>query len=159
MSTVRRDFRSVPSRDASATWIAIVDLITANSSNGDARRELMSVEGIVASVIAEQTPKDAPIIVTCAGPRTRIYCLYDDDALDDSSSNESKLGFDTTKGNWQVSLGVAKDDLTWVQSALKKASSRIVARDAASEFEVDSEKSSTKASSSVELDMEGFLKS
>ena len=158
MSTVRRDFRSVPSRDASSTWSAIVDLITANSSNGDARRELMSVEGIVASVIAEQTPKDAPIVVTCDGPRTRIYCLYDDNALDESSSNESKLGFDATKGNWQVSLGVAKDDLAWVQSALHKATARVVARDTASGIEVDSEKRSTSASS-VELDLEGFLKS
>lgn len=158
MSTVRRDFRSVPSRDASATWDAIVDLITANSSDGEARRELLSVGGIVASVIADQTPKTSPIVVTCEGPRTRIYCLYDDDSLDGSSSNEAKLGFDATKGNWLVSLAVATDDLSWVQAALKKATSRVVARDAESGFDVDSDRTSASASV-VTLDLEGFLKS
>jgi len=158
VSTVRRDFRSVPSRDASATWSAIADLISAKSADAGSRRELMRVAGIVASVIADQTPKSSPIVVTCDGPRTRIYCLYDDDALDESSSNESKLGFDATKGDWQVSVPVAADDLAWVNAALKKETSRVVARDAASGFEVDA---STKGASgsAVTLDLEGFLKS
>lgn len=158
MSTVRRDFRSVPFRDAAATWSAIVDLITAGSTNGDVRCELMSVAGIVASVITEQTPRSSPIIVTCEGPRTRIYCLYDDETLDEASSNEARLGFDATKGNWQVSLAVADDDLTWVQAALKKKTSRVVARDAESGIDVDSDKNSA-SSSAVSLDLAGFLKS
>lgn len=158
MSTVRRDFRSVPSRDAVNTWSAIVDLITASSSGQEARKELMSVAGIVSSVITDQTPKSSPIVVTCDGPRTRIYCLYDDEALDDSSSNESKLGFDATNGNWQVSVAVATEDLTWVQAALKKHTSRVVARDAATGFEVDADTKSASASA-VTLDLEEFLKS
>lgn len=158
MSTVRRDFRSVPSRDAAETWTAIVDLITAGSSNEDARKELLSVTGIVASAITDQTPKSSPIVVTCDGPRTRIYCLYDDDALDESSGNESKLGFDATKGNWQVSVAIATDDLSWIQAALKRQTSRVVARDAESGFEVDADKKSASASA-VTLDLEGFLKS
>lgn len=158
MSTVRRDFRSVPSRDAADTWSAIVDLITASSPNQDARKELMSVAGIVASVITDQTPKSSPIVVTCDGPRTRIYCVYDDDALHESNSNEAKLGFDATKGDWQVSVAVATDDLSWVQAALKQQTSRVVARDAESGFEVDTDKKPTSASA-VTLDLEGFLKS
>lgn len=158
MSTVRRDFRSVPSRDASATWSAIVDLITASSANGDARQELMRVAGIVASVIADQAPSSSPIVVTCEGPRTRIYCLYDDDALDESSSNESKLGFDATEGDWQVSVPVTAEDLDWVNTALGKESKRVVARDAQSGFEVDAGKKSTSAPA-VTLDLEEFLKS
>ena len=46
MSTVRRDFRSVPFRDASATWTAIVDLLSGSSSSVEARAVLMSVAGI-----------------------------------------------------------------------------------------------------------------
>jgi len=158
VSTVRRDFRSVPSRDASETWAAIVDLITANSSSADARKELMSVAGIVSSVITDQTPKSSPIVVSCDGPRTRIYCLYDDDALEDSSTNESKLGFDATNGDWEVSVAVCSDDLAWVQAALKKHTRRVVARDASTGFEVDTGNKSVSATA-VTLDMEGFLKS
>ncbi|MBU2122931.1 MAG: hypothetical protein KJ999_21140 [Gammaproteobacteria bacterium] len=158
MSTVRRDFRSVPSRDAAATWSAIVGLITASSPTAAARKELLSVAGIVASVITDQVPQSSPIVVTCDGPRTRIYCLYDDDALDDSASNEAKLGFDATKGDWQVSVAVAAEDLTWVQAALKEQTNRVVAREAADGFEVDADKKSAGASA-VTLDLQGFLKS
>ena len=35
-----------------------------------------------ASVIADQSPKASPIVATCDGPRTRIYCLFDDDSLE-----------------------------------------------------------------------------
>lgn len=157
MSTVRRDFRSVPHRDASATWTAIVALITASASSDDAGKELMSVSGIAASVIADQAAKGSPIVVTCEGPRTRIYCIYDDDSLDESGCNESKLGFDATKGDWQVSLPVHEDDLDWVKAALKKLTTRVVARAASTGIEVEgSEKSA--ASAEVSINMEGFLK-
>ncbi|MEK6596878.1 MAG: D-2-hydroxyacid dehydrogenase, partial [Gemmatimonadota bacterium] len=46
---------------------------------------------------------------------TRIYCSYDDEAMDDSSSNEAKLGFDALKGEWQISLPVAEEDLAWAE--------------------------------------------
>lgn len=155
-TVVRRDFRSIPHRDAIATWTAIVELLTAG---GDAarRNELMAVTGVACSVIADQYPSASPIVVTCDGPRTRIYCWYDDDALDDSNSNESKLGFDALKGDWQVALPVAKEDLAWVQAALKKNSGRIIARDKDSGIEV--EKQEQAASTSLALDLEGFMKS
>src|SRR3546814_5263395 len=88
MSTVAsRTFKSTPERDASRTWTAIVDLLT-QGKTGDARTELLAVTGVAASVIADQAPKDAAITVTCDGPRTRIYCLYDDDAIEGSRSEE-----------------------------------------------------------------------
>src|SRR3546814_14772502 len=78
MTTVaRRTFSSTPQRDAHQTWTAIVDLLT-QGNTGAARSDLLAVSGVAASVIADQAPKDAPIVVTCDGPRTRIYCLYDD---------------------------------------------------------------------------------
>jgi hypothetical protein len=157
MSTVRRDFRSVPHRDASATWAEIAALITASATSDEARKELMSVSGIAASVIADQSTKDSPIVVTCEGPRTRIYCIYDDDSLDESGCNEAKLGFDATKGNWQVSLPVNEEDLDWIKEALKKLTTRVVARHASTGIEVEAG-AKLAASTEVSIDMEGFLK-
>jgi hypothetical protein len=129
MTTVAsRTFRSTPYRDAFLTWKAIVELLT-QGNQGEKRNTLLAVEGIASSVIADQAPKVAPIIVTCEGPRTRIYCVYDDSALDDSGGNEDSLGFDPLRGEWQVSLPCHSDELLWVQNALKKYNSRITARE------------------------------
>jgi hypothetical protein len=69
MSTIAsRTFKSTPDRDASRTWILIVDLLT-QGREGNARNALLAVAGIAASVIADQATKDAAITVTCDGPR------------------------------------------------------------------------------------------
>lgn len=155
MTTVAsRTFRSSPHRDAGATWTAIVDLLT-QGRTGEARTELMSVAGIAASIIADQATKDAAIVATCDGPRTRIYCLYDDDAVEGSDANEDGLGFDPLKGDWAVSLPCLKDDLVWVQSALKKHSTRITARDLDAKVAADSD--GKAATASLVLDPKGFL--
>lgn len=97
MSTVAsRTFRSSPHRDANALWSAIVELLT-QGRDGEARQELRAVSGIAASLITDQAPRTVPIIVTCDGPRTRIYCLYDEDAIDGDGANEDTLGFDPLK--------------------------------------------------------------
>ena len=157
-TVVRRDFRSLPHRDASATWTAIVDLLTAGGNDGAKRKELMSVAGVASSIIADQCTGESPIVVTCEGPRTRIYCSFDDDALDESNGNETQLGFDALKGDWQVSLPVAEEDLAWVRAALKKNSSRVVARDKDSGIEVE-QTAQTAAGKTFVLDVEGFMKS
>ena len=101
---------------------------------------------------------DAAIVVTCDGPRTRIYCLYDDDAIDGSGANEDPLGFDPLKGDWRVSLPCPADDLTWVQGALDQYSARITARDL--EERVASDKSVTRTNAKpLVLDPRGFLRS
>lgn len=128
MSTVAsRTFASSPKRDAGETWAAIVALLTRGRAD-PARNELLAVAGIAASTIADQAPKNHPIVVTCDGPRTRIYCIYNEDAIEGSDANEDPLGFDPLNGDWRISLPCAKDDLTWTQGALKKHSSRITAR-------------------------------
>ena len=128
MTTVaRRCFRSSPHRDALATWSAIVDLLTAKSP--DPRKDLEAVSGIVSTVIADQACLGAPIVVTCDGPRTRIYCLYDDDAIDGSDANEDVLGYDALKGDWAISIPCDADDLDWVAAALLRHNDRITARD------------------------------
>lgn len=157
MSTVvKRTFRSSPHRDAADTWQVIVDLLTLGQTS-NARSELLAVGGVAASVIADQYPKDHPIVVTCDGPRTRIYCLYDEDAIDDSGASEDVLGFDPLAGDWAISLPCHADDLTWVQGALKKHSSRITARNLGDATEADTP--SKTASEELVLDVEGFLRS
>lgn len=156
MSTVAsRTFRGTPHRDASDTWLAIVDLLT-KGRIGRARTELLAVSGIAASIIADQAPRGAAIVVTCEGPRTRIYCLYDDDAIDGADANEDALGFDPLKGDWRVSLPCLAEDLAWVQGALKQHSNRITARDIAAMANEEGAGQST-ASVTLVLDPKGFL--
>ena len=156
MTTVaRRTFRSTPARDSLATWTAIVDLLTQGREDA-ARTELLAVAGVAASVIADRAPGDVPIVVTCDGPRTRIYCLYDDDAIDGSDANEDPLGFDPLKGDWGVSVPCPADDLSWVQGALNRHSDRITARDP--DTPVTKEQSSNAADTqTLVLDPRGFL--
>jgi hypothetical protein len=149
-----RTFRSIPYRDAGATWNAIVELLTKGVAS-EARRQLLAVAGVASSLIADDTPGSAPILVACDGPRTRIYCVYDDDALDSSAGNEDALGFDPLKGDWSMSLPCAKEELTWVTNALKQHSTRITARDLASG--IASGAGSGKAEE-MTLNVEGFLK-
>jgi hypothetical protein len=157
MSTVAsRTLRSSPHRDASETWEAIVELLT-QGKDSEARRELRSVAGVASSLIADQAPKDAPIVATCDGPRTRIYCTYDEDAIDGSDASEDSLGFDPLKGDWALSLPCPKDELDWVQAALKKHSSRITARDLETGIATDA--ANTATAQSMTLDVAGFLKS
>ena len=156
MTTVAsRTFRSTPHRDAAQTWSLIVELLT-HGRNGQTRNELLAVAGIASSIIADHAPKTAPIVVKCDGPRTRIYCVYDEDAIDDSEENENALGFDPLNGDWCVSLPCQADDLTWVQAALKKHSTRITARDLAVGLSEDEGAEIGKAETLV-LDPKGFL--
>ena len=156
MTTVAsRAFRSTPHRDAGQTWSAIVNLLSQGQAI-HAKAELLAVAGIASSVIADQAPKSAPIVVTCEGPRTRIYCVYDDDAIDDSEADEGALGFDPLNGDWRVSLPCSTEDLAWVQAALKKHSSRVTARDLATKLSEEA-KANTKAQALV-IDAKGFFK-
>ena len=156
MTTVAsRTFRSTPQRNALLTWTEIVELLTQGKA-GAARTELLAVAGVAASVIADQAPGGAAIVVTCDGPRTRIYCTYDDDAIDGSGANEDSLGFNPLKGDWRVSLPCLAEDLTWVQGALKQHSSRITARDRDAPVSTDDSATNTKAQALV-LDPKGFL--
>ncbi|MDQ2081510.1 hypothetical protein RA307_15090 [Xanthobacteraceae bacterium Astr-EGSB] len=156
MTTVAsRLFMSTPGRDAMATWIAIVDLLT-QGTDGPKRTELMAVAGVAASVIADHAPKDAAIISTCSGPRTRIYCIYDDDAIEGSDANEEPLGFDPLEGDWRVSLPCLTDDLSWIQTALKKHSTRITARGPDDDI-AKAEATQSAQTAALVFDRKGFL--
>ncbi|MFN8658155.1 MAG: hypothetical protein U0105_17595 [Candidatus Obscuribacterales bacterium] len=149
-----RRVRGCPYRDSSETWNVIVELLAPD--NTDAKKVLQAVADIASSCIADQAVKTAPIIVTCDGPRTRIYCLYDDDALDQSDFNESKLGFDPLKGDWALSLPCTADDLLWVQSALSKMTARVSARDLSLGVSEDESENDSRAGE-LSINLEGFL--
>ena len=157
MSTVvRRTFRSIPHRNAHNTWTAIVALLT-QGRTGTAQNELMAVAGVASSLITDQTLRDAAIIVTCDGPRTRIYCIYDDDAIDGGDANEDKLPFDLLSGDWAISLPCAAEELDWVSGALKKHSTRITARDRTEVTVAKEEAAAAVPASGLVLNTKGFL--
>lgn len=154
-TVIRRTFQSSPFRNTHDTWMAIVELLTGGKST-EARKALVAVAGVAASCIADQCPRSAPIIVTCDGPRTRIYCLYDDDALEGSDAQESALGFDALNGDWGISIPCNKDELSWVVSALAEHSARITARDMESGLTTNEIPAASGAG--LVLDVEGFMK-
>ena len=157
-TVVKRVVRGSPHRDSVETWDFIVDLLTQGRS-GTKRDELLSVAGVANSILTEMAPKDAAIIVECKGPRTRIYCLYDEDAIDGSDAKEDALGFDPLEGEWFISLPCPKEDLAWVERALKAKSTRITARDMMFKLGAESDEDSKKAAADFSFDTSEFLKS
>ncbi|KQW43306.1 MULTISPECIES: hypothetical protein [unclassified Roseateles] len=159
MTTVAsRVVRSSPHRNTSDTWAFIVDLLT-QGKDSDARKELLSVAGIASSVIAERGPGDAAILVTCEGPRTRVYCIYDDAAIEGGDAKEDDLGYDPLKGHWVISLPCPEEDLEWIQRALKAKSIRITARDMTQILGEEAEAGKSAASGGLTLNVDKFLKS
>jgi len=113
------------------------------------------VEGVAASIISDKAPQDSAIVVSCDGPQTRVYCLYDEAALDESDAKEDALGYEPLKGNWAVSLPCTEADLAWVQRSLKAKSSRITARDMSTKLrEAEDTTSSAKP---LTIDLKAFL--
>lgn len=157
ITVVRRTFRGSPHRTAPDTWTAIVELLT-QGRQGRAREELLAVSGVASSVITDQAPRQSPIVVTSEGPRTRIYCLYDEESLEGSDADEAPLGFDPLQGEWSVSLPCLEEDLAWVRGALERHGSRITARDVATGFETEEPPDSSNDSQIV-LNVKGFLSS
>jgi hypothetical protein len=156
MTVVARTFVSIPVRSARETWDAICNLVAPNRNSG-AARELSSVAGVAASLIAREA-MTAPIVVYGSGPRVRIYCLYNADAIEGDDSNESALVFDATEGDWQMSLPCPADDLTWVQSELAQRSKRITARDQEAKVGEDETEADSARSFVLKLDEGAFFR-
>ncbi len=157
MTVIARKIAATPARPASAAWKSIVDLIS--KAETTARAELESIAGIASSLISDETFADSPAVVCGAGPRLRIYCLYDEDATSAEQANENALTFNPTDGDWQMSLPCLPEDLDWVRNELKKKTNRITARDKDAAMNDESEARSASSASALELDQEVFLKS
>jgi len=159
MTVVARRIIAVPVRTASDAWAAIVNLL-APGPNSKARSELLHIAGVASALIADEAMK-APIVVYGSGPRVRIYCLYDEDAITGEAAREETLAFNATEGDWRMSLPCPADDLAWVQDALQKRSSHVTARDMTTT--VDAEKSEGDGTVSTDItdivDTEAFFRS
>lgn len=156
MTVVARRITATPARSAAEAWSVIIKLL-APQPDSAARKELLAIAGVASSLIADEAMKAAPVVVYGSGPRVRIYCLYGEDAITGDTANESALAFDATEGDWAMSLPCPADDLAWVQEALKKQSSRVTARDMATNVEED-KADSAAATKALQVDEEEFLR-
>lgn len=156
MTVVARRFLSIPERTASATWTAISALL-APDENSAAAVELHAIAGLASSLISREA-MTSPLVVWGVGPRVRIYCLYNEDAIEGDDANETSLTFNPTDGDWNMSLPCPSEDLEWIKSALKAKSQRVTARDMESTVD-EEEDSDGKRSAEAAVDLEAFFKS
>src|SRR6266567_245071 len=98
-SVVARRIIATPACHASGAWAKMVDLL-APDQKSTARKELESVAGIANSLIAEEAFRDAPAVVRGKGPRVRLYCLYNEDAISGEDASEAPLATVPTEGEW-----------------------------------------------------------
>lgn len=156
MSVVARRIRATPHRAVADAWQLIVDLIA--GKNSSARLELLSIEGIAASIISTESPNDAPIVVRGGGPRVRIYCIYGDDAVSGDDANESPLAQCPTDDAWTVSLPADADDVAWVKESLAKRSTHVTVREKSEAVEDDESDSKPAHSAQAVINTEAFLR-
>jgi hypothetical protein len=156
MTVVSRRVISTPARSASASWDVIMKLVSRAGS--PARQELEAIEGIASCIIAEESLKSDPCVVFGSGPRVRIYCLYNDDAIAADDASEAALTFTPAEADWQMSLPCAADDLEWIQKALSECSTHVTARELGTAVDQESPNASTSSTGAV-IDREAFLRS
>lgn len=154
---VVRRIAATPVRSAAESWDVIASLLAAADST--ARQELDGVGGIAASLIAAEAPRDSAIVVAGVGARLRIYCLYDEAAIVGDEVSEEALSWNPTDGDWAMSLPCHADDLSWVQEALARQSTRITARDLAEAVPSDlTDKDGATKSELGPVNVEAFLR-
>lgn len=159
MTVLARKVAATPVRLATDAWQRIVDLLA--PTNTAARTELMSIVGVASSLITEESMKGSPIIVTGDGPRVRLYCLYGDDAIEGSKTNEATIpGSPAESGDgWKMSLPCPSDDLEWVRASLKKRSTRVTARDMSeTRLQEEADENAATSASAATINMESFLR-
>ena len=156
MGVVSRRIKATPERGASDAWQVIVNLIA--PKDGTARSELLGIEGIASSLIATESPKEAAMVVRGKGPRVRLYCLYDDDAVSGDDANEAALAECPTDGDWLMSLPADADDVAWVRDALAKKSMRVKVREKSEAFDDGEDQKQNAAVSEAAINMEAFLR-
>jgi hypothetical protein len=158
-TVIVRHVIATPARPASEAWAFIASLL-APQQDSNGRRELERIAGIASALIADEALKDAAAVVYGNGPRVRIYCLYDDDAISGDKKNESAVPFAPADGDWRMSLPCSADDFEWVSAALQSRSGRITARKQTDPVNSDEEDSTDDSTAnSVVVNKEVFLRS
>ena len=156
MSVFSRIIRATPHRASNEAWDVIVDLLAPN--RGAARDELVRVSGIASSLIASEVSEEDPMVVWGAGPRVRIYCVFNEDAVTGDSAHEEQLPTSPTDGDWSMSLPCPEEDLTWVEGALAGKSTRITARRVGEAVRGDSSSKADQAAGAMTINKEAFLR-
>lgn len=158
MSTVIvRRVASTPTRTAAQTWEKIVEIL-APDPNSDARKELAKASGVACASISSEATGDAAIIVWGNGPRVRVYCVFNENAITADGVNEDALSKSPTEGNWKMSIPCQPEDVKWSNGKLAAVSSRISARSSEDDLEDDASESVSSAHS-VTINVEEFFKS
>ena len=158
MSTMfARRVASTPRRTTTETWAKIVELV-APDPNSPARKGLALAAGMACSSISSEATKDAAIVVWGSGPRVRVYCLFDEDAITQDDVNEDLLPKSPTDGDWKMSIPCLPEDVAWSNAKLTSVTSRITARSMDEDVE-DEEPKATEAASPMSIDLEEFMKS
>lgn len=157
-TVVVRRIAATPARPAAEAWGVIVDLLAPRGSI--ARQELDRAAGVAMSLIAGEAMRDSPIVVHGVGPRLRLYCLYDDEAILGEGVSEDPLAWCPTDGDWAMSLPCPSEDLAWVGPALARVSSRITARDQTELAPSEGQERASRAGADLgPVDVEAFLRS
>jgi hypothetical protein len=125
-TVVVRRVVATPGRSAAQAWTVIADLVAPPGSA--ARQEFDRVAGVAMSLVAAEAMRDSAIILHGVGPRLRLYCLYDDEAVLGEGASEEPLAWRPTDGDWAMSLPCPTEDLAWVRAALARVSARVTAR-------------------------------
>jgi hypothetical protein len=98
----------------------------------------------MASIITDEHPGSAPIIVEGVGAQLRIYCRYAMKAVEEGDSVDS-LNWNPTAGEWTMHVPCDADNLAWVSKALAKTSPRIKPFDVADTDRADEQASAASS--------------
>lgn len=144
MSIISRRFAACPARTASDAWEVIVNVIAAESES--AKKELIGISGVIASIISDETPATNAITVIGTGARLRVYCLYGDDALSDDA-NEAALTWKPFDGEWEIHFPVEDIDYEWVTKLLEEKSSKFKTYKAGDSIDEEEKKDASRSGS------------
>jgi hypothetical protein len=157
MSTVlARRVASTPVRTAVETWARIVEIIAPDPESA-ARKELATVAGTACASIASEATKEAPMVIWGGGPRVRVYCVFDEDAITQDGINEDALPKSPTEGDWRMSIPFLAEDVAWSGASLAAVSSRISARSV--DDDVVDEEPLAASATPLSINLAEFLKS
>jgi hypothetical protein len=157
-TVVARHIAATPARSAADAWAVIVNMVT--TAGGTARGEFDRAAGIMMSLIAAEAPKDSAIVIHGVGPRLRLYCVYDEEAVLGEGVSEDPLHWCPTDGDWRMSVPCPEQDLDWIQRALAQLTTRITVRDQSDAGPADTGDDARKAVGELgQVDWEAFLRS
>lgn len=151
MTVITRRVAARPARTASETWALITGILF--SSHDEGRALCAVASGVASSVIAEELPASTPFVLVGAGPRVRIYTLYDEDALDEPEEMPVRLDLDGR--DWYLWVPCAKEDLGWAEPAVASAR-RCRLYDAAIGIPDEATKGEERSASVVQIDVNLF---